>query len=328
MNPQADSGYDPRMKTDPDHSKVVTLTIAVEEAGQRVDNFLLKTLKGVPKSHVYRILRKGEVRVNKGRIKAEYRLNVGDLLRIPPIRVAERESPQGPHPRAVAEIEATILYEDNRLLVLNKPSGVAVHGGSGVSFGVIELLRASRPDAPFLELCHRLDRDTSGCLVLAKRRSALRAFQELMREDKVDKRYLALVRGEWSGGKRYIDAPLRKNQLASGERMVRVAPDGKPSLSLFMPRECYVGSTLMEVQLITGRTHQVRVHSAHSGHPIAGDDKYGDDDFNREMAAKGLKRLFLHAASLRFQLPEQPPLELHAPLEGALEGLLQRLEKR
>jgi 23S rRNA pseudouridine955/2504/2580 synthase len=300
--------------------------VGEESSGQRIDNFLLKELKGVPKSRVYRILRKGEVRVNKGRIKPEYRLKIGDKVRIPPVRVSEKPAPANPGQRLQRLLEQGILYEDKALLVLNKPSGLAVHGGSGVSFGVIEALRAMRPEARFLELAHRLDRDTSGCLVIAKKRSALRAFQQLLREDGMEKVYLALVKGRWQGGKRRIEAPLRKNTLRSGERVVRVSEDGKASLSIFTPETIYKDCSLMRVKLVTGRTHQVRVHAQYSGHPIAGDDKYGDAVFNREMAGFGLKRLFLHARELRFTLPEYATIHVEAPLDENLQQILNKLK--
>ena len=315
------------MSLNPENS-VRVVEVGEDGVGQRIDNFLLKTLKGVPKSRIYRILRKGEVRVNRGRIKPEYRLKMGDLVRIPPIRVSEaREAPR-PGERILKLLEQNILYEDKAILVLNKPSGFAVHGGSGVSFGVIEGLRALRPEARFLELAHRLDRDTSGCLVIAKKRSALRAFHELLREGGMDKQYLALVKGRWQGGKRRVEAPLRKNVLKSGERIVRVSEDGKPSLSIFTPVTIYSDCSLMRVKLVTGRTHQVRVHAQYCGHPIAGDDKYGDAAFNREMAVRGLKRLFLHAAELRFTLPDSATIHVEAPLEQNLQTLLNELETR
>jgi len=302
------------------------LRIGLEQAGQRIDNFLLTQLKGVPKSHVYRILRRGEVRVNGGRIRPEYRLQPDDRLRLPPMRTADRTPTTAPGATLQQRIADAILYEDNRYLILNKPSGVAVHGGSGVSFGVIETLRALRPQAPFLELGHRLDRDTSGCLLLAKRRSALRAFQELLRSGGVEKHYLALVRGAWQGGSRYIDLPLQRSILRSGERMVHTSDSGKAARSRFVPLTYYRDATLMRVTLITGRTHQVRVHAAASGHPLAGDEKYGDAAFNRLLRQSGLKRLFLHAEQLRFTPPEQATLALTAPLEASLQSLLQQLE--
>lgn len=312
----------------PQHNAVTELRIEEDSAGQRIDNFLLKSLKGVPKSRIYRILRTGEVRVNRGRIKPDYRLQQGDTVRIPPIRVSEEAPPVRPGERIQRIIEESILYEDKGFLIINKPSGLAVHGGSGVSFGVIEGLRAMRPEAHFLELAHRLDRDTSGVLVLCKKRSALRAFQEQLRENQTDKKYLALVKGKWKGGGRRVNAPLRKNVLSSGERVVRVADDGKESLSLFEPVSIFGNlASLVRVTLVTGRTHQVRVHANHIGHPIAGDDKYGDEGFNRQMAEQGLKRLFLHAESLTFTLPEiGKPLTIRAPLEPALMQLLEKLE--
>lgn len=307
-------------------SGVREVTVGEASEGQRIDNFLLKILKGVPKSRIYRILRKGEVRVNKGRIKPEYRLKSGDLVRIPPVRVSEAPVVATPGQRIQQLLNQAILYEDKALLVLNKPSGLAVHGGSGVSLGVIEALRAMRPEAHFLELAHRLDRDTSGCLVIAKKRSALRAFQALLREDGMEKTYLALVKGRWKGGQRRIDAPLRKNTLKSGERIVQVSQDGKPSLSIFTPETLYPDCSLMRVKLVTGRTHQVRVHARCSGHPIAGDEKYGDDEFNRQMAGLGLKRLFLHARELRFTLPEHATIHVEAPLDENLQALLTKLD--
>ena len=309
-------------------TSVREIEVGEDGVGQRIDNFLLKTLKGVPKSRIYRILRKGEVRVNRGRIKPEYRLKIGDLVRIPPIRVSETSELVIPGNRILSLIEQNIIYEDKGLLVLNKPSGLAVHGGSGVSFGVIEAIRALRPDARFLELAHRLDRDTSGCLVIAKKRSVLRAFHELLRDGGLDKHYLALVKGRWEGGKRRVEAPLRKNVLKSGERVVRVSEDGKPSLSIFTPIAIYQDCSLMRVKLVTGRTHQIRVHAQFCGHPIAGDDKYGDAAFNLEMSSRGLKRLFLHAAELRFTLPDIATIHVESPLEETLQTLLKRLETK
>jgi 23S rRNA pseudouridine955/2504/2580 synthase len=311
-----------------DNQAIAVRMVEVDEggAGQRIDNFLLKTLKGVPKTRIYRLLRKGEVRVNKKRIKPDYRLNLGDVVRIPPIRVSEQPEFVRPADRVLKQISDNIIYEDDGLLVLNKPSGLAVHGGSGLSYGVIEGLRALRPEAHFLELAHRLDRDTSGCLVIAKKRSVLRAFHTLLREGGMDKFYFALVMGRWKGGAKGIDAPLRKNEMKSGERMVLVSEDGKPSLSIFTPLTLYKGCSLMRVKLVTGRTHQVRVHAQYSGHPIAGDDKYGDDTFNREMAGRGLKRLFLHAAELHFTLPEHGTVHVEAPLDDSLQKLLNKLE--
>ena len=300
--------------------------IAEEGAGQRIDNFLLTRLKGAPRSLVYRILRKGEVRVNRGRIGPDYRLQAGDNVRIPPVRLTERTAAVPPGEAVLRRIEAAIIYEDSRFLVLNKPGGVAVHGGSGLNYGVIEALRASRPEAPFLELGHRLDRETSGCLVIAKRRSALRQFHALLREGRVVKRYLALLAGHWTGLLR-MELALRKNVLRSGERLVRVAEDGKSAKTEFRVARRFQEATLAEVLLFTGRTHQVRVHAAAAGHPIAGDEKYGDEAFNRRMRALGLRRLFLHAHSLRFEIPENGSrIEVSAPLDPALEAVLATLD--
>lgn len=310
--------------SDKNPQKPYFIEISEDRSGQRVDNFLLTELKGVPKSHIYRILRKGEVRVNKGRIKASYRLKAGDLVRIPPIRQAERKAIE-PGKRILGLIESRIIYEDKKLLIINKPSGVAVHGGSGISYGVIEAVRTLRPDFPYFELVHRLDRDTSGCLVIAKKRSALRQLHELLREDGVQKHYLALVQGSWDQQKRKIDQPLLKNIMKSGERMVEVNPAGKPAISYFEPIERYESACLMRVILKTGRTHQIRVHAAHIGHPIAGDEKYGDTDFNQSMKQLGLNRLFLHATHISFKLPEDKEVAVTAPLDNELQQVLNRL---
>lgn len=305
-------------------SQVQVLEIGPEEADQRIDNYLLRILKGVPKSRIYRLLRKGEVRVNKGRIRADYRLAAGDRVRVPPVSTAAEKPGPGPAPGRL--LTERILYEDDRLLVVDKPAGMAVHGGSGLSFGVIEALRGSRPEAKFLELVHRLDRETSGCLILAKRRSALRALHEQLRENRMDKRYFALVRGRLAAGRQRVEAPLRRNQLRGGERMVRVAEDGKPARTDFTLVEAWPGASLVEAVLYTGRTHQIRVHAAHLGHPLAGDDKYGDPDFNRALKARGLNRLFLHAHFIAFDHPATGErLQVSAPLDADLRGVLERL---
>ena len=301
------------------------LEIAPDRAGQRIDNFLLSQLKGVPKSHIYRILRKGEVRVNKGRIKADYRLKAGDLVRIPPIRLSEKENHQ-PGDKLLDLINNSIIYEDKKLLVIDKPSGVAVHGGSGISFGIIEAIRALRPDFPFFELVHRLDRETSGCLLIAKKRSTLRQLHELFRTDQMQKHYFALVKGAWKEGKRKVDLPLQKNVLKSGERMVEVLKEGKEAISYFEPIERYKSASLMRVILKTGRTHQIRVHAAHIGHPVAGDQKYGDAEFNQTMRALGLNRLFLHAAHIGFTLPDDGEITVSAPLSDELQQVLSKLQ--
>lgn len=296
--------------------------------GQRVDNFLLRELKGVPRTHIYRLLRKGEVRVNKGRVKANTRLCLGDLVRIPPIRLPDREKPGRPSEKQLEKIEKTICYEDKLLLVINKPSGLAVHGGSGISFGAIELLRALRPEEKGLELAHRLDRDTSGCLIVAKRRSALRTLQELQQQGRMDKRYLALLDGRWRRGREDVRVPLKKNTLKSGERMVRVDPEGKPARTLFEVVERFEEATLVEAVLKTGRTHQIRVHSAYLGSPILGDSKYGRDESNARYRKLGLKRMFLHARSLRFPWPgKDRPYLINTPLPRELESVLETIRE-
>ncbi|ACR69548.1 23S rRNA pseudouridine(955/2504/2580) synthase RluC [Edwardsiella ictaluri] len=312
------------------NTSVKLVTIAADEAGQRIDNFLRNQLKGVPKSMIYRIVRKGEVRVNKKRIKPEYKLEAGDQVRIPPVRVAERdEAPVSARLDKVAALNGCILYEDDYLLVLNKPSGTAVHGGSGLSFGVIEGLRALRPEARFLELVHRLDRETSGVLLVAKKRSALRSLHEQLREKGMQKDYLALVRGQWQSHCKVVQAPLLKNTLQSGERVVRVNAEGKPSETRFKVEERFANATLVKASPVTGRTHQIRVHTLHAGHPIAFDDRYGDRDFDRELADTGLNRLFLHAAALRFVHPHSgETLRVEAPLDAALRHCLNALRAR
>ncbi|MDD7568465.1 MAG: 23S rRNA pseudouridine(955/2504/2580) synthase RluC [[Actinobacillus] rossii] len=309
------------------NASVKMLEISDDEAGQRIDNYLLTKLKGVPKSLIYRIVRKGEVRVNKGRVKPEYKLQAGDIVRVPPVRVSEKtHAPISNKLNKVASLENQIIFEDDCLLVLNKPSGIAVHGGSGLSFGVIEGLRALRPEARFLELVHRLDRDTSGILLVAKKRSALRNLHEQLRIKTVQKDYLALVRGQWQSHVKVIQAPLLKNELASGERIVKVSQDGKPSETRFSIEERYPNATLVKASPVTGRTHQIRVHTLHAGHPIAMDDKYGDKDFDTEMRLLGLNRLFLHAASIRFEHPKTgETLRLNAPLDDNMKAILKKL---
>ena len=302
------------------------ITIETDDAGQRVDNYLVRELKGVPKTRVYRIIRKGEVRVNKKRVQAAYRLQPGDLLRIPPVRVAERSPGKLPGNGMAEKLESAILYEDARLIILNKPSGIAVHGGSGITFGVIEALRKIRPDERTLELVHRLDRDTSGCLMIAKKRSMLRYLHNQFQEDRISKIYNALVAGRWPSRKLLVNAPLQKNTLQSGERMVRVDLDGKRSKTRYRVLERYSHqqgqATLVEASPITGRTHQIRVHCLHAGYPILGDDKYGGDEDNRRYRQLGLKRLFLHAASLELVMPEGQSLKIEAPLSADLQELL------
>ena len=299
--------------------------VEIDESGeaQRIDNFLFKNLKGVPKSHIYRILR-GEVRVNKKRVDQTYRLKLGDLLRIPPIRVAEKHEPEQAH---IPAVEFPIIYEDDALVVVNKPSGVAVHGGSGVSFGVIEQMRRARPQAKFLELVHRLDRETSGVLLLAKKRSALTAMHEIMREGNSDKRYYALVLGQWKNVKQHVKLPLHKFDTPQGEKRVMVREDGQASHTIFTLLKSWPEFSLLEAQLKTGRTHQIRVHLSHLGFPIAGDDKYGDFARNKALIKQGLRRMFLHAHSIAFAHPlTGEPMHLTAPLPKELESFIAKLD--
>lgn len=310
-----------------DFSTVQFIEIDADQAGQRIDNFLLARLKGVPKSRVYRILRKGEVRVNKSRVKPEYRLAEGDSVRLPPVRVAEREVPVGPGQSLQQVLKDAVVYEDSDLLVINKPAGLAVHGGSGISLGLIEAMRSMRPEAKFLELVHRLDRGTSGCLLLAKKRSALRFLQDQMRSNKINKVYQALVQGRWDKGRTRVDAPLLKSTLKSGEMVVRVDKAGKLSVTRFSVLQTFPRASLLKVTLETGRTHQIRVHTQVSGHPMAGDEKYGDENFNRELKAYGLKRMFLHSTELSFLHPKGGRLSIEAPLPAELQAVLEHLSK-
>ncbi len=307
-------------------SGVQLVEITAENEGQRIDNFLLTLLKGVPKTRIYRILRKGEVRVNKGRVQAPYRLVVGDIVRVPPLRLPE-EKPQASIGEGLTRtLEQSILFENEQLLVINKPSGLAVHGGSGIHLGLIEALRQMRPQSKFLELVHRLDRDTSGAVMVAKKRSTLTALHDDLRQGRISKIYHALVLGHWSKRLLKVDAPLKKNDLQSGERVVKVDPEGKVSITEFRLLESYERCCLIEAKPITGRTHQIRVHSLHAGHPIIGDPKYGDEQMNRQMKAEGVKRLFLHAAELRLRLPGSTErLIIKAPLESGLKDALVRL---
>ncbi|TBU97751.1 23S rRNA pseudouridine(955/2504/2580) synthase RluC [Stutzerimonas kirkiae] len=312
--------------TTPPTSGVQMLEVAPEFAGQRIDNFLRTQLKGAPKTLIYRILRKGEVRVNKGRIKPEYKLQAGDLIRVPPLRLSAPDEPVPVAQALLERLEAAIVHEDKGLIVLNKPAGIAVHGGSGLSFGVIEALRQLRPDARELELVHRLDRDTSGLLMVAKKRSMLRHLHEALRGDGVDKRYMALVRGRWESARKQVNAPLQKNTLRSGERMVEVDEQGKDALTLFrVLRRFGDFATLVEARPVTGRTHQIRVHARHAGHAIAGDSKYGDEEFTREIRELGGKRLFLHAYALKVPLPDGGELLLEAPVDEQWANTLEKL---
>lgn len=302
------------------------IEIEAESAGQRIDNFLLTRLKGAPRTLIYRILRKGEVRVNKGRVKAPYRLVEGDVVRVPPVRLPEPKAQSDISKGLTTALEQAILFENDQLLVINKPSGLAVHGGSGINLGMIEALRQMRPDARFLELVHRLDRDTSGAVMVAKKRSTLKALHEDLRQGRISKIYQALVMGKWSKRQQKIDAPLKKNELQSGERVVRVDAEGKASITEFRLIETYQQCSLVEAKPITGRTHQIRVHAQFAGHPIIGDPKYGDEQLNRAMKSQGVKRLFLHAVELRLRLPgNNDRLIIKAPLEASLQQALKQL---
>jgi 23S rRNA pseudouridine955/2504/2580 synthase len=301
----------------------VWLEVDESGEGQRLDNFLLRVAKGVPKSHIYRIVRSGEVRVNKGRVNADYRIKIGDSIRIPPIRVAERpETPNAP------SREFDLAYEDDAMIVIDKPAGVAVHGGSGVSFGVIEQLRRARPQAKLLELAHRLDRETSGLLIIAKKRSALTKLHDQFREGIIAKRYLALVKGSWRNALQHVRLPLHKYLLPDGERRVRVDTEGKTAHSIVRLVSRWENFSLVEVELKTGRTHQIRVHLSHLGFPIAGDDKYGDFTLNKDLAKAGLKRMFLHAAQLQLPHPlTGEAIALSAPLPPELGNFIAALDR-
>lgn len=313
------------MQTPPSFQSPQLVDIPDDNVGQRIDNFLLSYLKGVPRSRIYRLLRKGEVRVNKGRIKADYKLARGDQIRLPPIRVAEAAAPVVPGDKVVALVQEAIVYEDDALLAINKPSGMAVHGGSGVNLGLIEILRHDLGDKR-LELVHRIDRDTSGLVLVARRRSVLTQLQDQFRAGTVDKRYQTLVAGRWPRHARRVEAPLLKNQLAGGERIVKVDVEGKASVTEFRILQRYAIATLLEARLLTGRTHQIRVHTRHTGHPIIGDPKYGDAESNKALKQFGLVRLFLHAASLTLEHPSGGTLRLNAPLPEELQRVLNRLE--
>jgi 23S rRNA pseudouridine955/2504/2580 synthase len=306
---------------------VQSRTIDADCAGQRLDNYLLRELKGVPRTRIYRACRKGEVRVNKGRVKPHYRIKEGDEVRIPPIRVPEPSAAPTIPRRWSDQLLKSVVYEDKGLLVINKPSGLAVHGGSGLSYGLIECLRQMRPDDKYLELVHRIDRDTSGCIMIAKRRPLLREIHRQLRAGTVDKRYLALVPGHWPKQCRVVDAPLYKFKLPSGESLVRVAKEGKAAVTRFSIVERFANATLIEAKPITGRTHQIRVHAQHAGFPLLGDDKYSGDEDHEFCKEIGLKRLFLHARSLSFSVPERERFEVQAELDPSLELILDRLRK-
>ncbi|WZH78138.1 RluA family pseudouridine synthase [Alcaligenes sp. SDU_A2] len=300
------------------------IRIDESHAGQRIDNFLLRECKGVPKSHIYKAIRGGEVRVNKGRISSDYRLENGDMVRVPPLRLPERDAP-----RHVPAAVFPVVFEDEHLMVIDKPAGVAVHGGSGVSFGVIEQLRAARPQERFLELAHRLDRETSGLLIIAKRRAALVELHDMFREIRARKFYLALVQGDWVNDRQHIRFPLLRWLTANGERRVRVDNEGKSAHTIITLQRRFGRFSLLQAELKTGRTHQIRVHLAHSGFPIVGDEKYGDDALREQFARQGFKRMFLHSGRLEFDHPVTgQPLVLEAPLPPECRAVLDRLEKQ
>lgn len=302
------------------------VTIEPDYADQRIDNYLVTRLKGMPKTRIYRLLRKGEVRVNKKRIQPSYRLQAGDEIRIPPVRLEDPTIPPQPSQSLVETLTDRILYEDNKLIIINKPAGIAVHGGTGVRLGLVEAMRNIYPKLPQLELAHRLDVDTSGCLILAKKRSALREVHELLRNGQVRKVYLALTKGHWQESELRVDAPLQKNHLSSGERIVKVNKEGKESLTVFRTIETYEDASLVEATLHTGRTHQIRVHAQYRGHPIAGDERYGDKEFNKRTRQAGLKRVFLHSHWVEFTLPSTgEKISIIAPLDKELTACLAAL---
>ena len=297
--------------------------VEADAVGRRLDNFLISALKGLPRARVYRMIRSGEVRVNKGRSKPSYHLAAGDIVRIPPVRGLEKNAEPYVSPGRADWLKTCVIYEDDYLLVLNKPSGLAVHGGSGVSLGAIELLRSTRPDCHYLELVHRLDRDTSGCLLIAKKRSSLRALHAEFRDGHVEKIYYALLTGRWKGGDREVALPLLTEHREGGERHVRTGADGKTAVTRFFPQKRYDDAVFMQVELLTGRTHQIRVHAAAIGYPVAGDERYGSG----AALPTGLRRLFLHAGKLGFRHPgSQEWITLEAPLGADLQAVLARID--
>ena len=307
--------------------QVIYVEINEDNCDQRLDNFLISRLKGVPKSRIYRLVRKGEVRVNKGRVDIKYRLATGDVVRIPPVRVAERSEESFVPKGLQTALQQGILFEDDGFMVINKPAGFAVHGGSGVSSGIIEGLRLMRPEARFLELVHRLDKDTSGCLLIAKKRSALRKLQEFFRNSEIKKTYQALLAGQWERKKLIVTAPLLKNISKGGERIVVISKAGKAAETLFTRIKLFRNATLVEASPKTGRTHQIRVHAASLGHAIVGDDRYGSDEINKLFKNKGYKRMFLHAETLKFKHPVTDEImTISAPLPLQLMNLLNNEE--
>lgn len=299
---------------------VYYLTINYDDADQRIDNFLISKLKGVPKSHIYRLLRKGEVRVNKKRVKALYRLKLNDIVRIPPVSVEKKGSLSPPSKNTADNLTNRILYEDENFLIINKPTGFSVHAGNTVRMGVVEILRALYPKLPNLELAHRLDSETSGCLILAKKKRILREVHQLLREGNVKKIYWAITKGHWKENELLVDLPLLKSYQEGGKHVVRVYKEGKSATTLFRTLESFSHASLMEATLFTGRTHQIRVHAAHRNHPIAGDDRYGEPLFNKEAKKLGLNRMFLHAREIDFVLPSSNQrIRVIAPLDSELD---------
>ena len=302
------------------------ITVDDDHADRRLDNFLIGYFASLPRTRIYRMIRKGEVRVNKGRIKQNYRLQTGDTVRVPPMYLSTQEKPSTPPEKLSELIGNSIIYEDDYLIAINKPSNIAVHSGSGVQYGVIEILRAQRPETDFLELIHRLDRATSGCLLIAKGHKTLRGMHGILKSDHVKKNYLALLKGQLTDTMRTVDVPLNKVSTESGDRMVRIDNAGKQALTHFHSQEHFRVASLSRIELVTGRTHQIRVHAAYIDHPLAGDEKYGDWEFNRAMKKLGLKRLFLHAETLSFEMPGTgKQIELKAPLPDELDQFLKKL---
>lgn len=303
-------------------------TVTDEDSGQRLDNFLFRQFRSIPKSRIYRAMRHGEVRVNKKRVKPDQRIEAGDVVRIPPLHVPQEAVKKPVADSWLQQLEQAILFENNDLLIVNKPSGIAVHGGSGVDYGLIEAMRKLRPDSRRLELAHRLDRDTSGCTIIAKKSSILRAIHQQLRDKMVAKTYMALVRGQWPASKVKVDAPLERYLLQNGERRVKTSDAGKESLTRFSIVESFSAATLIQAMPITGRTHQIRVHALEAGFPLCGDDKYGNKDDDAWMKSIGLKRLFLHASEVRFTLPlYDQPVHVQAPLPDDLQRVINNLRK-
>jgi 23S rRNA pseudouridine955/2504/2580 synthase len=310
-------------------SAVRFITVKDGEEGQRIDNFLITALKGLPRTMVYRIVRKGEVRVNKGRIKADYRIQAGDIIRVPPMRLPEAPAVAAPSPHLAQFLRGRILHHQDGLIVVDKPAGLAVHGGSNLPFGLIEAMRVLFPEKEFLELVHRIDRDTSGLLMVAEKRSVLRELHEQLRQGRMRKTYVALLAGQLKGGQHKVTAPLFKTNLPNGERIVRVNnEEGKPSETVFRVIERFEHATLVEASPLTGRTHQIRVHAQFLGHPILGDEKYGNDDAGKAAKAWGLNRLFLHARDLTLKMPDKPePLKFTCPLAPELQAVVEYLRR-